>query len=1055
MRRYLLLSLLAIAGCWQAEAQLANTTALVGTVTDPAGAAVAGASISAVDTATKNTYRTVTNGDGYYTIQFVRPGSYSITVEQSGFSSTTKTGVTVDQNQTVRNDFTLQVGQVNQNIEVTASNPPLSTDEASLKETIGQRAVADLPLNGRDPLQLAVTTPGVLPGQKSPNGVPPGEDFIGAGTREIQNSVSLDGITIMNNLITTTPYHPSVDAIQEFEVQTGTYSAQYGAYMGAHLNLVTKTGTNDLHGALFEFFRNDKLDARNFFEQPTKPKVPLRQNQFGFQLGGPVYIPKLYDGRNKTFFMADYEGLRLKKSLTAQDTVLTPLMRQGDFSELLPATKIIDPADPAGGVFPNNIIPTNRLSPQVQNVLQYMPLPNLPGIANNLNTSYPNNDTFNQTIDRIDQNIGDKVRLFFRYAWQNEDIFTGATNPYNSTTLPVETRNWVVGYTQTLSPTMVNDLRVGRQHLVTNALNYWYVNNLTDAGSQLGIPGFDGDVRFNDPGIPVFSTSGYMGLGNGGTNWFQGDTTWQGTDSFTWTHGTHTIIAGAELRKLITYRQANNNPQGIFHFTNTFTGYAAADMILGLPIDDTTPGAEVNNKVAEWRDGFFIVDNWQATKKLTLNLGLRYELPTVPYTVNGYATILNQAQTAIIPSDAPQPGFEFIGPNHKDFAPRIGFAYRVTDKTVLRGGYGIYYNPNQTNTFTFLSLNPPFVTTATYNASAGNPTLSLDNPTPGASLGKPAPPNIITPNYYLPTAYMNQWSFDLQQGVWKNAALDIQYLGSQSVHLDRSYYNNTPLVPGPGSISSRRPNQLFGDIRTIQNDETSSYNQMAVVLRQRLVNGFNMLASYTWSHAIDVTTDSNGGGAPMDPYSWWRDRGNSNWDVRHRFVAQVNYELPFFAHAGNGFVRQTLGGWQANGLVTLQTGFPFNVTISPDRANTGRGNQRPNVIATPVANCHDGNLKGCITSSAFALPAQYTYGNFGRNVLRGPGVSNVDFSLFKNFRIKERANVQFRSEFFNLFNTPTFSNPNATFQSANFGTISSTAFGHDNREIQFALKLLF
>ena len=279
-----------------------------------------------MNTATRNTYKTQTNNDGYYTIQFVRVGNYSITIEQQDFASVTKNGIAVDVNQTVRSDFTLTVGQVNQNIEVTASNPPLATDEASLKETIGQRAVANLPLNGRDPLQLAVTTPGVLPGQKAPNGVPPGEDCIGAGTREIQNSVSLDGIWIVNNLITTTPYHPSVDAIQEVEVQTGTYSAQYGAYMGLHQNLVSKSGTNGLHGAIFEFFRNDKLDARNFFEQPTQPQVPLRQNKFGFELGGPIYIPKLYDGRDKTFFMADYEGLRLVKSVSALDTVLTPLI---------------------------------------------------------------------------------------------------------------------------------------------------------------------------------------------------------------------------------------------------------------------------------------------------------------------------------------------------------------------------------------------------------------------------------------------------------------------------------------------------------------------------------------------------------------------------------------------------------------------------------------------------------------------------------------------------------------------------------------------------------
>jgi Carboxypeptidase regulatory-like domain len=1051
MRVYFVVSLLALGLCFRAEAQLANTTALVGTVVDSVGAAVAGASISAVNTATQDTYKTQTNGDGYYTIQFVRVGSYRITVEQAGFTSVTKTGITVDANQTVRNDFTLNVGQVNQNIEVSASTPPLATDEASLKEVIAQRSVADLPLNGRDPLQLAVTTPGVLPGQKSANGVPPGEDFIGAGTREIQNSVSLDGISIMNNLITTTPYHPSVDAIQEFEVQTGTYSAQYGAYLGAHLNLVSKSGTNDLHGALFEFFRNDKLDARSFFEKPTQPKVPLRQNQFGFELGGPVFIPHLYDGRNKTFFMADYEGLRLVKSITALDTVLTPAMRAGDFSALLPKTVIDDPTTKAP--FAGNIIPTARLSPQALNVLKYMPLPNANGISNNLNASYPNNDSFNQTIDRLDQNIGDKIRLFFRYAWQNENILTGATSPYNATTLPVQTRNWVVGYTQTISPTMVNDFRIGRQHLVTDALNYWYVNNLKDAGTQLGIPGFNGDTLFNNPGIPVFNIGGYMSLGNAGANWFQGDTTWQGTDSFTWTHGAHTIIGGAELRKLITYRAANNNPQGVFTFSNNeFTGYSAADLMLGLPINDTTPGTEFNNKVAEWRDGFFVVDNWQARKNLTLNLGLRYELPTVPYTVNGFATILNQSQTAIIPANAPQPGFQFIGPNHKDFAPRLGFAYRATDKTVVRGGYGIYYNPNQTNTFTFLSLNPPFSNTITYNATAGNPTLSLANPTPASSQGKRVPPNVITPNYNLPTAYMNQWSFDVEQAVWTNAALDVQYLGSRSVHLDRSYYNNTPL-PGPGSVSARRPNQLFGDIRTIQNDEVATYNGLSVVLRQRLNHGLSMLASYTWSHTLDVTTDSNGGGTPMNPYNWGADYGNSNWDVTHRFVASFNYELPFFAQAANGFVRQTLGGWQTNGIVTVQTGFPFNVTISPDRANTGRSNQRPNVVATPTANCGGGHLIGCIDSAAFVLPVQYTYGDFGRNVLFGPGLSNVDFSLFKNFSIRERAQVQFRSEFFNFFNTPNFNNPNTTFGTANFGTISSTS--HDNREIQFALKLLF
>ncbi len=1046
LRNFLLTCFAVLFAGGSAYAQLANTTSLVGTVTDSAGAVMVGVSITAVNVATKDTYTGATGPEGTYVIEFLKVGTYSVQAKHPGFETVTKNGVTVDYNQTVRTDFALPVGQVSQNIEVKATTPPIATDDASVREVVAQQAVADLPLNGRDPLQLAATVPGVLPGQKSANGVPPGEDFIGAGTREIQNSVSLDGIAIMNNLITTVPYHPSVDSIQEFEVQTGTYSAQYGAYLGAHLNLITKSGTNDLHGALFEFFRNDVLDARNYFASTTAPKPPLRQNQFGFEIGGPVWIPKLYNGRNKTFFMVDYEGLRLIKDVSSLDTVLTPLMRTGNFSQDPTQLKPVN-----GQSFPGNIIPATLISPQSQRALQYMPLPNLPGITSNLVASYPNNDRYNQTIDRIDQNVGNNVRLFFRYAWNNEQFLTGATSVANETVSPVATRNWVLGYTQTITPNMVNDVRVGRQHLVTNSLNYWYTNNLASAGTALGIPGFTGDTTFNDPGIPIFTDSGFMSLGNGSTNWFQYDTTWQGTDSFTWTHGAHTLIFGAEVRKLITSRSAVNSPDGSFTFSGTYTGYPQADFILGLPQSDLTPGPEIRNQVAEWRDGFFVVDNWQASKKLTLNLGLRYELPTVPYTVNGYATILNPQQTALIPSDPPLAGFKLINPNHKDFAPRIGLAYRLTEKTVFRFGYGIYYNPNQTNTFTFLNGNPPFSAVVTCASTPTVPLLSLNAPETTATCGTAKIFNIISPNPNLPTEYMNQWSGDLERGLWASGALDIQYLGSHSTHLDRSYYDNTPL-PGPGTVASRRPNQLFGDIRIIQNDEEANYNGLSVTLRQRISHGFSTLASYTWSHNLDVTTDSNGGGAPMNPYNWHADYGNSNWDVRHRFVASFNYALPFFGSTSNYFLRETLGGWQTNGIVTLQSGFPFNVILSGDPANTGRSNERPNLVGTPSDDCGDAHLTGCINAAAFA-PVTFAYGNAGRNLLYGPGLDNVDFSAFKNFALAERAKLQFRSEFFNFFNTPAFSNPNATYGTTAFGTITSTK--HDNREIQFALKLLF
>ncbi len=1048
MRRYVRLAAVAALLSIGAYAQIATTTALVGTVTDSTGKVVPGAVVTAVNKGTQDTYNTMTNEMGYYSIQFVRIGTYNITVKHPGFQTFNVSGTTVNTNQVVRNDVVLQIGEVVQTVTVEGASAAIKTDDASVSEIITSRDVADLPLNGRDPLRLAVITPGTMPGLKGANGVPPGEDFIGAGTREIQNSISLDGISIVNNLITTTPTRPAVDAVQEVEVQTGTYSAQYGAYMGVHLNVITKSGTNALHGSVAEFLRNDKLDARPYFLQPTAQKSPLRQNQFGFELDGPVVIPHLYDGRNKTFFMASYEGLRQIRQSAVLGSVLTPQMWQGDFSQTTALVR-----DPANGnaPFPGNMIPLERLSPAALALRQYYPAPNLAGISNNIAVSTPNNNNTDQTVDRIDQNIGESVRVFFRYQYQTMDLLAGSVNPTSASSGPAKPHNYTIGYTHTLTPSLVNDMRFGKQYLDTSTLNYFYVNNLIGAGANLGIPGFDGDVRFNNAGLPDFNVSGFTGWGNAGTNWFQNDTTWQGSDQISWTKGAHTIMAGLEFRKLITGRAAVNSPRGTFTFNGQFTGYAPADFLLGLPQTDTTPGPEVNGIAAEWRDGFFVLDKWQVSRKLTLNVGLRYELPTVPYSVNGYHTLLNPEQTALIPANPPVPGFKFINPNHNDWAPRFGLAYRLSEKTVLRAGYGIYYNPNQTNSFTFLNTNPPFSPVITYTSLPTTPTLSLVDPTPLGSAKTPPPPNVITDNPNLPSAYMNQWSFGIDRQLWRGGGLEVQYLGSHSLHLDRSYYNNTPL-PGPGAVDPRRPNPLFTVIRTIQNDEIANYNGLSFVVRQRMSHGLQFLGSYTWSHTLDVSTDSNGGGAPMDPYNWRGDYGNSNWDVRHRAVASFVYDIPFF-HTPNRFLKGALGSWQMNGMLTLQSGMPFTVTIPTDTANTGVGNQRPDLIATPTSSCGGGNLVGCISPNAYAMPALYTYGNAGRNLLAGPGLFNLDYSLFKNFPLAERFRLQFRAEFFNFFNHPNFSNPSATFGTGSFGNITTTST--ENRDIQFGLKLSF
>jgi hypothetical protein len=856
----------------------------------------------------------------------------------------------------------------------------------------------------------------------------------------------------MNNLITTTTFRPSVDAIQETQIQTGTYPAQYGHYMGVQVNVITKGGTNAVHGAVFEFLRNNVLDARGYFENRAIPQAPLRQNQFGYAIGGPVVLPGLYDGRNRTFFLSNYEGMRNRQAVPTIDTVLTPAMRAGDFSEVLATNPIVDPLDAARPQFAGNRIPTSRILPQAVRILQYMPLPNAPGVRNNYNVNVPNANDGNQFIHRLDHSFTQNARLFARHAWANTELLNGNSNPFNGYTQPVRDRNLVIGYTQVFSPTVVNDFRAGRQHTRIDSENFFTADN-PGAGTALGIPGYV--TNENNPGLPNIGITNFMAIGGqnmASSNWYQNDTTTQFADSLSMTRGVHNVAVGFDTRRVATGRTANNNPRGGFTFSGTISGFAPADFILGLPLQVTTPGPLFRARVGQWRHGFFINDKWQTTRKLTLNIGLRYELPTAPRSLNGLGRILNPEMTEFIPAQVPE-SIPFTETDRNNWGPRIGFAYRVTERFVINGGYGIYYNPNQTNSYTLATTNPPFSTIFTYNATPTNPILSLTNPTPSAAqAGAAARPNAFHINPDLPTAMMNQWSFSMEHALWRNAGFEAQYLGSKSTHLDRSFQVNQP-SPGPGSIAARQPNQRFGNIRMIQNDMIASYNALSFIVRQRYTAGLTMLLSYTWSKTLDVTTDSNGGGAPMDAYNWRLDYGRSNWDLPHRLVASWTYELPFLRGSGNPFIKHVVANWQTNGIVTAQSGYPFNVTVPGDPANIGFGNQRPNLLRNVKADCGGGRLVNCIPVDAFAVPANFTFGTTPRNALRGPGFTNVDFSIFKNVLLTERFRLQIRGESFNLLNTPAFNNPNAVLTTSQFGTVTSTQ--NNNRQIQLGLKLLF
>ncbi|MBA2353973.1 MAG: TonB-dependent receptor, partial [Acidobacteria bacterium] len=894
-------------------AQLASQTGLVGTVTDSGGGVLPGATVTAVNTGTQATHTGVTNESGVYQFNAVPLGRYEITISLQGFQTFKATNIEVGGNQVVRQDAVLTVGDLAETIIVEAANTTLATDRAAVSQTVEARAVTDLPASGRNVWQMAATTPGVLRGNTTDIGL----SFRGAGQREIQNSLTLDGINATSNLLAMTSMRPMADAVTEVQVQTGSTSAEYGSYLGVHVNVVTKSGTNAFHGALFEYFQDDSLESRGFFDNPNLPEPPKRSNQFGMQFDGPVMIPGLYNGANKTFFMAAYEGLRSERTISPIGSMPTERMRRGDFGEI--STQIVNPYTKVP--YPGNQIPLSQLSPQALRLLQYFPVPNLPGTANNYQGPALTESNNDQILARVDQNIGNAARVYVRYNWVDAFDGFGALSPTGGLFQPRLNKNTLGSYQQTISPTLLNDFRIGYHRIDFDSLNNFTLDGNSTAGSELGIPGFDGDVRFDNPGIPSIGLTAFSGLGNGGTNWYQFDNTFQMSNVLSWTKGTHNIRTGFDLRKMATGRRAANSPRGAFNFTNEMTGYSMADFMVGVPRTVGTPVNQVQGHVGQWRNGFFINDVWQATRNMTLSLGLRYERNTPVQTYEGLASMLDVTQTQIIPTSFPAVGFEFHEPNTKDWGPRLGATYRLTEKTVLRAGWGIYYNPNQMNSFTFLTNNPPIAAEFTFNNNPVSPTLSFEQPF--GVVGPGGPPNMITPNRNLPNARKNQWSVDLQREIFGSSVVEVQYLASRTKNLDRSFFNNTPL-PGPGAIDPRRPNQRFRLIRTIQNDLIANYDAVSLIARRRMTNGFLLNAHYTFSKTRDMATHSNGGGQIVNNYDIWSDYGPANWDVPHRLVVSYVWDLPFFRESTNLLLRGVLGGWQIAGISTLQSGTPLN-----------------------------------------------------------------------------------------------------------------------------------
>lgn len=1090
MKRKLIYLLALLLGPAMLFAQVSDNTALVGTVTDPSGSVVPGAKVVGTNVATKVTYTGTTNSEGYYSIPFVAPGTYNVSVEAPGFQKSVTNGVIVTINIAVRTDTTLKIGSADTEVTVSANNPPLSTDDALLGETVDSQQVHDLPMNGRRAIDLAATASNITISGNALTGNPPGVRASGSGTRNINNSISLDGISIMNNLITTATLTPNPDALSSVQTQNGNYTAQYGDYLGVHINLVSRSGTNQFHGTVYDYIQNDALNAKSWLAKPGTKNNKLRYNNFGGVLSGPVIIPGLYNGRDKTFFTGSYEGLRNNGSAFTTTTVLTNRMRNGDFGELCASgfdsnglcigadaktnKQLYNPQTQTP--YKYNMVPVDPIAAKI---LPYFAAPTSSDLTSNWTGNLPNAVNEDSTLDRIDHNIGDKVRLFGRYAWQKVNNFSQSTNLTNTAYTNTYTRNGAAGFTYIITPRLVNDLHFGFNVVNTQILNQQAQKGDKSAGSQLGIPGFTADVDSGNPGLVDMNISGYEGISQSGTNWYQDDRQLTFYDQVSYTFNKHSVMVGVSFRKMTIGRSAANTARGQFNFDGTLNGVksgagdGAAAFIGGWATKYTSPYFQVKGSMGQWRDGFFAQDTWQISQKFTLQYGLRYELPQVAYSLNGVGRIMTADLTSLYPAIGgttplnaqKYPGFEFGGANHDLISPRLGFSYRVTDQTVIRGGGGIYYNANQMNSYTLSSTNYPYSAVVTPQTAFGAPpAFSLDQPNIPAPAVWPGPASSpyanFTVDHNLPTARMYQWNLDVGQEMWRNAGFELQYLGSHTIHLDESFYPNQP-APSAKFLQANRPNPNVGQIREIHNDATATYHGLTAILRQRLTRGLSANLSYTWAHALDEGDSSNDGGTAMWQGHLKLDYGDSNNDIRNRFVGTVTYALPTFQQRSY-LIRETLGGWQANAIVDLRTGTPMNFTLNSDFANVGAGGaQRPNFVHIGHSTCSRATVTGpggstknsCLDATAYANPTLGTFGNLHRNAMHGPGSANTNFSLFKDFTIYENVKFQLRGEAFNAFNHPSPSNPNTRFGGNTFGYISGSS--STARVLQIAGKINF
>ncbi len=1067
---------------------LAQTASVQGVVQDQSGGSIAAALVVVTNLDTGLRRDTKTNDTGLYTVPALPVGRYKLTSSVAGFSVSEVPEIKLDVGQTARVDFTLKPGALTESISVSASAALLDSETASVGQVIDNKRIVELPLNGRNYLELARLTAGTTPARGSR---PQGEGvFSAGGGHGYQVQVNIDGV---DNSLTYSGgpigfeaqgVKPSVDAVGEFRVVTNNLSAEYGTRMGGQVFVNIKSGTNTVHGTAFEFLRNSALDGTNFFANANgSPKPAYKQNQFGGTVGGPIR-------KDKTFFFGSYEGTRTRLGRSFVSTVPVPEVRDGNFNRIRPvydpATTVGLPASFTRQPFAGNIVPKSRWDPLFPKLLALYPLPtDNSKIVNNFFYSPTERNNVNTYDIKGDHNINDRSRLSVRYSRRDRDRFEPGPLPLPAdgalaTTTIIHGNSIAATHTISFGPSLTNEFRFGVNDFPTK-FDIPYDAPLFDQFGIKGIPKTN-LATSNDHGYSRFSPAGYSEIGSRAfwpnTNNLRN---YQFTDTLFKNWGKHNIRFGAEVRHEDVFRNSARFSRGQFVFGREFTanpdnrpgtGDGLAEFMLGLASGGTV-GNENGEHLVDFTFAGFVQDDWKITPRLTLNLGVRYDIffaPTFPD--GGVSTFAldfsNTSPTARLKQTRFGKGDCQCDNDWNNFAPRLGFAYKLTNKTVVRAGGGIVFaraDAIQTQWARGQNQAPDFLEYTFGTLDRINPRLTLNGGFPAVSFnGTDVPgPNAVAidaPNRFLPTQYSQQWFFDIQREIPFDTLLTVGYSGNGARKMLGNVNYSLPydIAPSPVPLANRRLWPFYNAVNRQEPFGSSSYNGLLAKLEKRFSKGLTFLASYTWSHALDNLDEvgNNDNTGVVFPWNRGLNRGNSLTDVRHSFIFSSTWELPFgkgkmFFTRANRVTDLVLGGWQLSGVFSKATGEPFTVTTSGGITNAG-GADRPNRLRDGTLPSSQRSIDRWFDVSAFQVQPNYTYGNSGRNVLFGPGVTNLDFLLGKVFALTERFRLQFRAEAFNATNTPAFGNPAANINTSGVGQIRTAG---EPRRIQFGLKLLF